>query len=311
VKFSCIRSPVENPHRNCSDCAAGFGGGLACLDGAAPRITACTFIGNRADFGSAAACRGSSPTFTDCSFSGNLVAEIGGGLLCEAASHPALEGCTFTGNRAEIGGALACRDGSDPVLSRCRFTQNAADAGGGEGGAAWCANSSPTFTECIFTMNEALGHGGALACAFASPRLARCTLYGNSAPVGGSIYSWLDSAPVVEGTIIAFSVAGEAVFCESGGAAVIACSDLYGNAGGDWTGSIAAQLGDPSNFAADPRFCDPSFGVLHLWASSPCLPDNHPNGGHCETIGALGPACTPTRAENMTWSSFKSLYQKE
>ena len=252
-----------------ADSSAGFGGGLACVDGAAPTLEDCTFTGNRADFGSGAACHAASPRFINCRFVDNLTAEIGGGLLCEWQSHPILEDCIFEGNRAEIGGGLACRDDSNPTLRRCKIARNVVDAGGAEGGGAWCANSSPTFTDCIFEANEAAGHGGALVCVFASPRLERCTLVANRSPVGAGIYAWLDSAPIVERTIIALSPEGAAVVCEAGGTANLSCCDVWGNAGGDWTDGIAGQLADADQLLRRPAFLrgfPPAFsscGAIH------------------------------------------------
>ncbi len=288
-----------------ADNYSNFGGGLACLNGANPQVQGCTFMGNLSDFGSAAACRGSSPQIVDCRFVDNLTAEIGGGLLCEQNSNPTIERCSFETNRAEVGAGMACRDASNPKVFQTRFVQNSAH----EAGAVWCANSSPVFTECLFAANEASERGGALLCVFAAPQLSRCTLYGNHAPVAAGIFAWLDSAPVVESTIIAFSPQGEAVACTDGGTATLSCSDVYGNAGGDWSGSIAAQMAGDGNFGADPRFCDTSTGVLHLWANSPCLPGNHPGGATCGVIGAFGFACTPVRVESTTWGQLKSLYR--
>lgn len=292
-----------------ADSAAGFGGGLACFNGAAPLLEDCIFTGNRADFGSGAACHASSPHFRRCRFENNLVAEIGGGLLCEMASHPTLDDCVFEGNRAEIGGGLACRDDANPSLVRCKFVRNLADAGGAEGGGAWCANSSPVFTQCVFEANEAAGHGGALVCVFAAPRLVRCTLVGNRSPAGAGIFAWLDSAPVVESSIIALSPEGAAVVCENTAKVTLSCSNVWGNIGGDWSDGIAGQLADPTNFSADPRFCEAAAGVLHLWDGSPCLPGHHPHGMICGTIGAFDRACTPLRIENTSWSVLKSLYR--
>jgi hypothetical protein len=267
------------------------------------------FTGNRADFGSGVACHASSPRFTDCVFANNLVAEIGGGLLCQMGSHPTLEDCTFENNHAEIGGGLACRDDSNPSLRRCKLARNVADAGGAEGGGAWCANSAPIFTECVFEANDAAGHGGALVCVFAAPRLERCTLYANRSPVGSNIFAWLDSAPSVEASILALAPEGAAVVCDAGSAATLTCCDVWGNAGGDWSDGIAGQLANPSNFSAHPGFCEATAGILHLRADSPCLPANHPRQASCGGIGALPQGCTAVRIEHPTWSRLKSLYR--
>ena len=71
------------------------------------------------------------------------------------------------------------------------------------------------------------------------------------------------------------------------------CCDIYGNAGGDWTGAIAGQLGVADNFSLDPLFCDTADGDYHINSASPCAPAN---SGCGELIGALGVACSPLQA---------------
>lgn len=71
--------------------------------------------------------------------------------------------------------------------------------------------------------------------------------------------------------------------------------DLYGNAGGDWTGPIAGQFGVGCNMSADPLYCEWAIGDLALHEDSPCLPENNACG---VPIGALGQGCgDPTAAE--------------
>ena len=84
---------------------------------------------------------------------------------------------------------------------------------------------------------------------------------------------------------------------------------LHGNAGGDWIGGIAGQLGVSGNFSADPLFCDPDNGDFTLSSQSPCLPGNHPDGADCGLIGALGQGCDPVSVEPETWAGIKSRYR--
>lgn len=65
----------------------------------------------------------------------------------------------------------------------------------------------------------------------------------------------------------------------------ITCSDIWGNIGGDWTGSIAGQAGLNDNISANPRFCHPHVGDYTLAADSPCAP-----AAGCG-MGALGVGC--------------------
>ena len=72
-------------------------------------------------------------------------------------------------------------------------------------------------------------------------------------------------------TIITGGEISAAVYCEDPAASpVITCSDIVGNAGGDWTGCIADLLGVGGNITEDPRFCDADTGDYTLHADSPC-----------------------------------------
>jgi hypothetical protein len=87
----------------------------------------------------------------------------------------------------------------------------------------------------------------------------------------------------VVATIIAFGTQGEAV----GGSAIqLVCSDLYGNAGGNWVGAIAPQSGWNGNFSLDPRFSDLPSGDYHIWNHSPC------NLVVCAPVGAWPVGCS-------------------
>jgi hypothetical protein len=78
------------------------------------------------------------------------------------------------------------------------------------------------------------------------------------------------------------------VFCTPDAAADLVCSDLYGNAGGDWTGCIADQLGEDGNFSEDPLFCGPDGSDLTVAAVSPCASEGNPCGA---LVGAWPVGC--------------------
>jgi hypothetical protein len=82
-------------------------------------------------------------------------------------------------------------------------------------------------------------------------------------------------------------VDGEAVYCDGTAQASLICSDLYGNAGGDWVGAIADQLGQDGNFSEAPLFCGEE--TLLLDDRSPCSP-LHPQN-ECGLIGAWPRGC--------------------
>ena len=72
---------------------------------------------------------------------------------------------------------------------------------------------------------------------------------------------------------------------------MLACCDVYGNAGGDWVGVIAPYDGINGNLWLDPLFCDPSGDEFLLAADSPCLPGSNSCG---VLTGASGMGCPPS-----------------
>jgi hypothetical protein len=115
-----------------------------------------------------------------------------------------------------------------------------------------------------------------------------CTLVGNLARHGSGIVVYSEAAEIAN-SIVAFGVESEAVFCDGGGIALLSCTDVYGNEGGDWVGCIADQLGINGNLSADPLFCNPLAGDYTLAETSPCTPAHSPAG--CGLIGALPVGC--------------------
>jgi predicted outer membrane repeat protein len=185
----------------------------------------------------------------------------------------------------------------DCQVRRCTLARNSAM----RGGALYLVNS-PVISQCVFVANSA-DRGGAIY-ALHSGQVTGCTIAFNVAPLGGGL--WLLPSVLVEQTIIAFNGPGEAIGCESSQIPELSCSNVYGNAGGDWVGCISSQAGTKGNLAADPLFCEQLEGNLHLCENSPCAPGQT---GACGLIGALDvdcPACGTTAVESTTWGSIKA-----
>jgi hypothetical protein len=70
--------------------------------------------------------------------------------------------------------------------------------------------------------------------------------------------------------------------------ATLACTDIYGNRGGDWTTPIVAQLGLDGNLHVAPQFCDAANGDYHLQQGSPLSSES---AGACGTIGRFDWNC--------------------
>lgn len=87
------------------------------------------------------------------------------------------------------------------------------------------------------------------------------------------------------------------------------CTDLYGNAGGDWTPGIQHLLGINGNICEDPLFCDPENGDFTLHCDSPCAPFTPPNP-ECDLIGARPVGCGETPVMESTWGGIKTIFKE-
>jgi len=161
------------------------------------------------------------------------------------------------------------------------------------GGGVWCKGASPTFVNCVFTRNTGTISGGAVRCKGSSPHFINCTFFANhSDSVGSSVFCLASSSPVFKRCLIAFSTGAEAIACLDGTCQPrLQCSDVYGNAGGDWVDCIAHQSQTDGNLSLDPTFCLRDEGDLRLRTNSPCLAQFSPCG---LLIGALGDGCQAT-----------------
>jgi hypothetical protein len=242
--------------------------------------------GTPEDWGGAVLILDSSPTLTNCIFFGNQARDSGGGILCWDSS-PTIAGCTFSRNMAQWGGGMQCLN-SSTTFTDCTFYGNFGSANGG--GLYDCLESSSTLTNVTFSNNSTIGKGGGMVCNASSAVLANCTFHSNAALYyGGGMWLLGGSGPTLENTIIAFGDKGEAIHCEAS-TPTLTCCDVYGNAGGDWVGTIADQYGVEGNISEDPRFCDPAHEDFTLHAASPCAPFSPPNA-ECDLIGAWPVGC--------------------
>jgi hypothetical protein len=259
------------------------GGAIFCMP-ASPTIDNCRFVENAADYGGAISCADGTPTLVECIFSDNA-AQYGGGLYYEDAS-PIVEDCLFVGNSAaEVGGGAFCRMSTSSSFDGCVFSHNVATLSCG--GMACDVNTSVELTNCTFAHNSGGLAGGGFGCGHGSePVLTNCTFYGGDADYGGGIVCDVAS-PTVSNTIIAFSTRGGAMSCWGESNPALTCCDIYGNTGGDWTETIAGQLGQAGNIARDPLCCDPDNENLHLRPDSPCCPDS----SACGLMGAWPVGC--------------------
>lgn len=299
------------------------GGAVLCMTGSSPQIQGCLFSSNR---NAAVGCiEGSSPILSDCVFSQNHGQE-GGAVSCDTSS-PVLDRCTFLDNTAELSAGAFYGHATSSVFTGCVFSGN---AGGETGAVSIICGDAPEFHDCLFRSNSGYQVGGLLLFCFAVGRLDGCTFAGNFGTLSGAILSgkmsdvsvsgstfWGNSASSgstihggestfrLDHSIVSFSTDGSAIACE--GAVTLICCDLYGNAGGDWTGCIEGQYGLDGNISEDPLFCDPLAGDLTIRSDSPCAPAHDPN---CGLIGAWPVGCeAPTPVVETTWGRLRVSFR--
>jgi hypothetical protein len=195
-------------------------------------------------------------------------------------SNAEIEDCLFLDNWTSWdGGALNIYDGADVEIRYCRFLHNISLLGG------------------------AVSHYYGLDVPYADFRY--CTFSENEADAGGVF--WADSPFRSWFNILSFSNDGGTLeWVGSGDLPEFACTDIFGNVGGDWTGILAPFLGTDGNISEDPQFC----GQLGTWnielqSDSPCLP----GGNDCaQQFGAFGQGCGESAAAQSSWSAVKKLY---
>jgi hypothetical protein len=239
--------------------------------------------------------------------------------------------CVFEDNKGpRFTGALDVAEVTGPaVIEDCEFIGNEADGPSSEGGAVNAIYSTAIIKRSVFMNNRCAGAGGAVVAA--SAQLEECLFVGNGTfdATGGAgallIRHDLSSSALSNCTFwmnggetaIAFYSNGTIAHCiigpnSTGGDALLCLSQAQAHCCDTWTGQSSSSCeriaSDPSNFHADPMFCDEAGGDFHLNTASPCLPGEH-GGVECGQVGAFGAACGTTPTERVSWGRLKSMYR--
>ncbi len=282
----------------------GVGSALELVD-SHPTIRHCVFLESVSTWGGAVSALGSLVVFEDCRFEGNRAYHYGGAIWCDEFSPANFLRCEFLGNESGLGGgAISSYGFSSVTLIDCQLRGNESAAGAG----LHAITSSPLMDHCIFVDNVALSYGGAFALQGGDASIVHCTFARNSAPLGSALdYRAHDggypSIPNLSCSILAFNEGSPPVSCVDGDAFAWD-TDIFGNAGGDWTGCMAPLLGIWGNISEDPQFCSHSdFINLGLQLDSPCLVE-----GCLGYMGAHPVDCGVAKSEVSSWSQVKILY---
>ncbi len=187
-------------------------------------------------------------------------------------------------------------------LTGCVIRNNRAWRGGG----VKLIETDLLATDCVFYRNHADSDGGAI---YSGPKgdftLVRCTFSENDAASGAVIHCESTSQQELDCCIVSYSEEGAAIWKDGQGTITLGCCNLFGNAGGDWTGAVAEQRYLRGNFSVDPQFCGVlGSGNLYLQSDSPCAPA----ANDCGLVGALPVGCQATATAELSWSAVKALY---
>ncbi len=293
---------------------AGHGGAIE-TDGFC-RVESCTFRANTSGLGGAITCVGYDVDIVDSEFVGNTAQYTGGAVFMSGNGNvavdkpPLVKGCSFRDNEAqawEDGGGAIRISGVVPVyVENSEFDSNTAV----NGGAISVWDGSCRIRECVLTANTASALGGAFYSEVSRLIVLQSTCVANAAQSGAAIY-FHGQVPIlkltVERTIVAFSAGGAPVDVATPfSISSISCTDIFGNAGGDWIDNLAPYMGEFGNISADPQFCGLLGDDLELQSDSPCAPDH---SGTCGLIGALPVGCGPVSVSPASWGSIKALYR--
>ncbi len=179
-------------------------------------------------------------------------------------------------------------------ISNCEISGCSADRGGG----LYYGTDSPgpyPIVDVVIRNNTAASQGGGIYFRYSDgvSTLLRNTLTGNQPDA--LFFGPYVSGIVVQDCIIAFNEGDQpAINTGPWGWDVDfsqICSNLFGNAGGNYSEHFEDPIGIDGNIAIDPVFCDYSTGDLSLYDFSPCLPENNDCGVQ---MGALGLGCEPS-----------------
>jgi predicted outer membrane repeat protein len=276
--------------------ANGSGGAIG-LGFSSVVIRRTSFINNTSDiFGGAINCDAESQLLCeDCLFEGNLIDDWGGAIRVYGSATAELTGCVFRNNQAKYGGALYAS--GLVTIEDCVFESNYAELFGGACQFQYEPDEGiSSIHNSLFYANSAdYGGGAILAYYYGAFTMSISTVVGNEnmEQNGAGILCGTAGSAWIDNSIIAFNH-GPGVRHDASSSIEIACSDVYGNTGGNYSGVMKDQTGINGNISSNPYFCDYENWTLTLSSQSACLPENNDCGVQ---MGALGEACTLTSVE--------------
>lgn len=218
--------------------------------------------------------------FQDCEFVRNRGPGYGTALNLQNVTGFLVERCLFEGNVAEVdqAGAAVRVSASRGEIRHSVFAFDSVYAVNSVGAGIWLEGGHTsvwgnTFVGCHATLN-----GTAFAAGFGA---------------SGSFTN----------NVVAHNTGGPAVRFAAGTSMAGGCNLFWQNVLGDFGGGGAPA---PTDFVADPLFCDLQTLDLTVRDDSPCL---FPPTPSCAPIGALGAGCGGVSIEPTSFGRIKSMFR--
>ncbi len=172
-----------------------------------------------------------------------------GGGVCALNSAASLTGVDLIENQADQGGGAYVDTDSSVTFEQGWVIANSATDGAGvqvDGGTS-------SLTNVASLWNEASTDGGGILLVDGTVSAVNVTLAGDDASNGGGLYASGSSTASVWNSIIANAGTGVGVLVDAGSSYSGGYSNVYGNAGGDYSGTTD-PTGTSGNISSDPAF---------------------------------------------------------
>ena len=212
----------------------------------------------------------------------NRVRWKGGGIFCDAGSHPLIRNNVIRDNHTDdgfgsSGAGICCWDGSNPVIENNEIRNNSTGPYyGSSGGGIRVANSAPVIRNNLIADNWA-HRGGGIYVNHHALVISGCTLARNEAGLqGGGISGSGDCDLTVENSILFDNIStdGPGIWFSADSAPALLTlhhSLLDGGAASIHLDGLADIDWGQGMLDGDPKFADPDGGDYHLTYESPCI----------------------------------------
>jgi hypothetical protein len=177
-----------------------------------------------------------------------------GGGACFVDAAPTLSGVDIQENFADQGGGLWADETSDVTITQSWIVANSATDGGG----LLVETGTVRLTNVALTWNDASDSGGGALIVDGRLIATNVTFGADDAVDGGGIYASGAARLTMNNTIVYGAATGVGVLADSTANVSARYSDVYANAGGQWSG-VSDPTGTNGNITGDPDFTSVSY----------------------------------------------------